>query len=472
MKKSVFIFTRDLRLQDNKTLHKCLSESDIVILIFIFTPEQIENNKYKSLPCIKFMCETLDELNKEIHKFKSRLIYFYGTHTDIIKKIIKHDADITNIYMNRDYSPYAKKREKEINELCTEYNIVFTSDDDYYLIGNKVKNESGNNYVKFTPFYNKAQKIIKSDNNLVKCIEYIHTRKLLKKLINKNKIDFPFEYTKDINIFYKDIPEDYTEYINGGRSNCINIIKNITGYKNYNKSRDYPNLATTHLSAYIKFNVISIRELYNIFTTKLDKNNKLITQLFWRDFYMQIMDNNPHVIGHPMKTNYDIKWENNTSLFNKWKTGTTGIPIVDAGMRQLNKTGWMHNRVRMIVSNFLIKILRIDWMKGEKYFAQKLIDYDIAVNNGNWQWSSSTGADSQPYFRIFNPWRQAEKFDKDCIYIKEWVSELKDIPARDIIKWDVSYQKHKDIDYPEPIVANIASEAKKTIILYKQALKA
>jgi len=171
-----------------------------------------------------------------------------------------------------------------------------------------------------------------------------------------------------------------------------------------------------------------------------------------------------------MKHRYNIKWDNNTKLLNKWKNGVTGIPIVDAGMRQMNITGWMHNRLRLIVSNFLIKILHINWKSGEKYFAQKLIDYDIILNNGNWQWSASTGADSQPYFRIFNPWRQSEKFDINCDYIKKWVPELVDVPSQDIHKWYLTYKYYinkENIKYWRPCIIDLKPQIKKTIKLYK-----
>lgn len=172
------------------------------------------------------------------------------------------------------------------------------------------------------------------------------------------------------------------------------------------------------------------------------------------------------VIKSAMRQKYNkIKWTDDPKFINHWKHGTTGIPIVDAGMRQLNKTGWMHNRCRMIVSNFLIKILHCNWMIGEKYFASQLVDYDPSLNNGNWQWGASTGADSQPYFRIFNPWRQAEKFDPKCEYIKKWIPELKDVPAKDILKWDTKYKEHK-VKYPEPIVHDLQNRAKKTIQMY------
>lgn len=184
---------------------------------------------------------------------------------------------------------------------------------------------------------------------------------------------------------------------------------------------------------------------------------------------MNIIFHYPHVIGSPMKSNYNIKWENNIKYFKAWKTGNTGIPIIDAGMRQMNTTGWMHNRVRLIVSNFLVKVLRIDWRYGEKYFAQQLIDYCPAQNNGNWQWSASTGTDSQPYFRFFNPWRQAKLYDKECRYIKKWVSELKDIPCTDIHNWFSKYKNYKTT-YPKPIVLNIKKEVQKTMKLFTKAL--
>lgn len=175
----------------------------------------------------------------------------------------------------------------------------------------------------------------------------------------------------------------------------------------------------------------------------------------------------PNVLGHNMN-NYKIKWINNITLFNKWKNGETGIPIIDAGMRQLNKTGWMHNRVRMIVGSFLVKILHIDWQIGEKYFAQKLIDYDPYNNNGGWQWVTGTGTDSQPYFRYFNPWSQTIKYDKDCIYIKRFIPELKNISIKDIHNWNKSYGKYKSLSYPKPIINDITTEITKSIKIYKK----
>ena len=182
---------------------------------------------------------------------------------------------------------------------------------------------------------------------------------------------------------------------------------------------------------------------------------------------MQIMDNHK-VIKSSMKEYYNkIKWSNNASWIKKWKEGKTGIPIIDAAMRQMNTTGWMHNRCRMIVSNFFVKIMRCDWMIGEKYFAQKLVDYDPANNNGGWQWSASTGTDSQPYFRVFSPWRQAETYDKECKYIKKYIPELKDVENKVILKWNEMYEDYSNISYPKPMIEDMAAEFKKTLKLYK-----
>ena len=193
----------------------------------------------------------------------------------------------------------------------------------------------------------------------------------------------------------------------------------------------------------MKYGNISVREAYHIMKNKLGIESDLIKQLIWKDFYAQLLYHNPKVLGNALKPKYnDIQWENNPTYLKKWKDGKTGFPIVDAGMRELNKTGYMHNRARLITASFLIKTLLIDWQKGEKYFAQKLTDYDPASNNGNWQWVASTGADSQPYFRIFNPWSQSKTHDSDCEYIKKWIPELEGIPNKSIHQWDKDCEKY------------------------------
>jgi deoxyribodipyrimidine photo-lyase len=457
MKISIFIFTRDLRLYDNTSLNDALKNSDIVIPIFVFNPNQITNkNKYKSDNCVQFMCECLDELDDELKKYNSRLYIFNDYHENVIEYLIKHNQDISKVYINMDYTPYAKLRDEKINKICKKNNVEFISHEDYLLTGkDKITNSSGKCYVKFTPYLEQAKKI-----EIKEPIKISH-----KNYIN-SKIKFKNEYAKNYHDFYE---ENKNIAVRGGRSNALIILKNITKYKTYNIDRDYPNKnKTTKLSAYLKFNVVSIREVYKVFKEKLGIKNKLLVQLYWRDFYMILLWHYPDNIGNSMKEKYDnIKWSDNKKWFKSWCDGKTGFPIVDAGMRELNTTGYMHNRCRMIVSSFLIKILQIDWKWGEKYFAQKLVDYDPANNNGGWQWGSGSGADSQPYFRIFNPMRQTDKFDKECEYIKKWIPELREIETKEIKNWEVSYLKYKNIKYPPPIV-DYTEQKEKTIKMYEK----
>lgn len=455
---SLFIFTRDLRLEDNNGLIEALKNSDNVIPIFIFYSNQItDKNSYKSNNCVQFMIESLEELDKDLKTKGSRLFYFYGDNYEkIVNKIIKKSDkyEIKSIYISMDYTPFAKKRQNILKKVCKNNELELFIIEDHMLTGyDKVKKDDGKYYVKFTPYFRAAIKIDIEKPKSNKYKNYV-----------KKSYEIDGEYTEDIHKFYK---ENNNVLVRGGRSNGLKILKKIKDFKDYNVEREIPSHnGTTKLSAYIKFNVISIREIYEAFTNKLSKTNKLITQLYWRDFYMQIM-HNFEVVKQPMNKGYNIDWENNSTYIKKWKEGNTGIPIIDAAMTEMNTTGWMHNRCRMIVSNFLIKILRCDWMIGEKYFAQTLIDYDVANNNGGWQWSSSTGVDSMPSFRVFNPWRQAEKFDPECEYIKKWIPQLKDIPNKDILKWNEKWENYKKIDYPKPIVDDIQGEFKKTLILYK-----
>ena len=459
---SIFIFTRDLRITDNLALYEAMKNSNHVFPCFIFNPDQISGkNKFKSNNAIQFMCETLDELNIQLKEKGGKLHFFNDKPDKVLKKIIskfqKNNIIVSSVYISKDYTPFAKKREKKFEKICDSYKIDFVSVQNHMLLSEPILNGSGEYYKKFTPFYNTAKKIKIPD-----VINNNYTNYL------KPKIELS-DFKGTIHKFY--VKNDNVS-VNGGNTNLEKILKNIKKQGKYNLTRDYPSHETTHLSAFLKFGLISPRQVYHYVKKNLGSSNKILTQLYWRDFYMTILDKNPHVIGNAMKESYNkISWTNDMSLFNLWKNGKTGIPIVDAGMRQLNMTGWMHNRCRMIVSNFLIKILHCDWQMGEKYFAQHLVDYDPALNNGNWQWSSSTGADSQPYFRIFNPWRQCEKFDKDCVYVKKWIPELKDVPPKDILNWNTKHVDYKKIDYPKPIFDDFSDRVKKTMSMYKKSIK-
>jgi len=463
MSTAIYIFTRDIRLEDNIPLIEALKENKNVLPIFIFNPLQIsDKNSYKSNNSIQFLIECLDDLNNRLIEKGSRLFYFYGDTDDIIKKIIKKSDkyEISSVYISKDYTFFAKNREKNLEKICKEFNINFIVRENHMLTGvDKVKKDNGEYYKKFTPYYRTALQINIDEPMKNSYKNYI-----------KKSYEFDFEYKKDIHNFYTNNDDIL---VHGGRENAIKILKNIKKFSNYNNDREIPSISgTTYLSAYLKFNVVSIREVYKYFNKTLSGKNKLFTQLYWRDFYMHIMYH-----YNPIKSNrkYNLKWDNNTTWIKKWKDGETGIPIIDAAMKKMNTCGWMHNRCRMIVSNFFIKIMRCDWTIGEKYFAQTLVDYDPANNNGGWLWSCGSqklagfdfSLDSQPYFRVFNPWRQAEKYDSECEYIKKWLPQLKDVPVKDILNWNEKYQDYKDIDYPKPMIDDIQAEFKKTLKLIK-----
>jgi deoxyribodipyrimidine photo-lyase len=401
------------------------------------------------------MCECLDELNEELHQKGSKLFFFKGVPEEVIKKLITSDKSIGGVFMNMDYTPFARRRANSIKSVCEKNSVLFTCLEDFMLTGaNKVLKDDGQPYVKYTPYYRAAKKIKIREVTKNKYTNYVG-----------RKYKPTDEFFGDIHKFYKKNPDIA---VHGGRSQALKILQNIKQFDGYNNTRDVPKVETTHLSAYLKFNCVSIREVHSTFKNKLKNTNKLFAQLYWRDFYMMILYWYPHSMNNPMKLNYYIDWINNPALFDKWKSGETGIPIIDAGMRQMNKIGWMHNRVRMIVANFLVKILHINWQQGEKYFAQCLVDYDPCLNNMNWQWNSSTGTDSQPFFRVFNPWRQTEKFDRECEYIKKWVPELREVPNGDVLKWDIKCVDYKHTGYPSPIVTDFKKEVKKTLNMYKK----
>jgi len=461
--KSIFIFRRDLRLFDNVGLLHAIKNSESVLPIFIFTPVQLDNNPFKSDFCVRFMIESLEDLDKQLKKYGSRIRYFYGDSDKVVKNLInKYGPDA--IFTNQDYTPFSKKRDEKIKKICEENDVQFEAYEDILLnpVGS-IKTGGNEIYTKFTPYFTKAKKVR---------VPNIYKSKFTKHnfVSAKTKIDIK-EYKKDIHSFYDDKDLKY-HLEKGGRSIGIKMLAKASDFKNYNKQRDNLNYSTTHLSAYLKFGCVSVREVYRAFNTKLGKNNDLIKQLYWRDFYYNICDENPQIFtkNPSLKEKYNkIKWSNNHKDFDLWKDGSTGFPVVDACMREMNNTGYMHNRGRLITSNFLIKVLLINWQWGEKYFAQTLIDYCPSLNNGNWQWSSGSGADAQPYFRVFNPWLQGEKHDKDAEYIKKWVPELKDVPAEHIHKWNV-YCKKYDVDYPEPMV-DYDEQKKKSVKMYAKIFK-
>ena len=450
-RKSLFIFRRDLRLEDNTGLYFALENSQEVILCFIFSPEQIENNPYRSDHCLQFMIESLEDLEKEIITKGGKLYLFYEKPEKIVAELIKKQH-VNAVVVNRDYTPYSIKRDQKIEATCKKLGVSFCSFDDVLLHAPDLTLKGdGNPYTIFTPFYRNALRLdVKSP--------------VANRYKNYYSGSIPLAARSSL---YKTILSNRLLPPSGGRAAALKILEKMEPFSYYESLRDFPSeQATTHLSAHLKFTTCSVREVYWAIYRQLGGSSALIRSLYWRDFFTSIGFYFPHVFSGAFHAKFDrIRWINDDQSFKKWCAGKTGFPIVDAGMRELNQTGFMHNRVRMIVASFLVKDLHIDWRLGERYFAQKLIDYDPAINNGNWQWSASTGCDAQPYFRIFNPWAQALKFDSSCLYIKKWIPELATIPHEIIHNW---YQEkyHSDCpNYPTPIVDH-HKESKIALSLY------
>uniref|UniRef100_A0A6C0KNJ8 Photolyase/cryptochrome alpha/beta domain-containing protein n=1 Tax=viral metagenome TaxID=1070528 RepID=A0A6C0KNJ8_9ZZZZ len=460
----LFIFRRDFRVIDNKGLNLANSLCKKIYPVFIFTPEQVTNNKFKSDNAVQFMIESLEDLSLQIHKMNGKLLTFYGNNNQIIPYLIK-ELNINLLSFNIDFTPYAIQRDNEIVDICNKSGVDIVNGFDYYLHSpGTILNSTGHSYQKFTPFYNESLKKKVDEPVRLHKIHFINDNEKNDNEKTHPKLKNIISLDKALKRFTNNNPNIL---VHGGRSNAIKQLriasKNII---NYSKTRSELSHPSSQLSAYIKFGCLSIREVYKTFRS----NRDFIRQLFWRDFYANIIFSFPYVLGGSLKPKYDkIKWHNNERWFRDWINGETGFPVIDAGIRELNSTGYMHNRARLIVMTFLIKTLLIDWQKGEKYFASKLTDYDPASNNGNTQWVMGGGADSSPYYRIFNPWLQTEHFDPDCIYIKKWIPELSNVPVEDIINWDTEYKNYKDVDYFKPI-CDYKIQKEKALKMYKDAL--
>lgn len=407
----VFWFRRDLRIDDNTGLNEALAVSENVLPIFIF-----DKNILAELPKddarITFIVKLLEDIQTEFKKHKRSLAIFYDEPEAVFKKLIKEN-DITAVYANHDYEPYAGKRDKGIHKLLNDNNIDFkTFKDQVIFEKSEVTKDDGSPYVVYTPYMKKWKEHFK---NLTIRLQH-PDNKLLNIAVHK----YPFLGLEDIGFEESAIKPEPFDITN-------------TLISNYKDTRDFPALdGTSHLSPHLRFGAVSIREMVR----NASKNNKetFLNELIWREFFMQILWHYPETVTKSFRPRYDnIKWRNSEKDFKLWCDGKTGYPIVDAGMRELNATGHMHNRVRMVVASFLCKHLLIDWRRGEAYFAEKLLDYEQSSNVGNWQWAAGSGVDAAPYFRVFNPTEQAKKFDKDLVYIKKWVPEFQDIDYKPMV---------------------------------------
>jgi len=445
---SVFIFRRDLRLDDNTGLIKALTESETVIPLFILTPTQVSNqNSYKSSNAVQFMMESLIDLDKQIHanNSKHRLWVWYGDEIPVLNRI-RRQYKYTAIYVNADYTPYAIHRDKAIAMFCVKKRIQFVSNTDILLLDTlSIKSGNDTYYKIFTQFYHKILSM-----SIRKPNYYLESRfQPIPIIWRRYNIGVMNKWLLSQN-YYKINPQIA---IHGGRAQALILLKNLAKFRTYFKTRDQIAIPTTHLSPHNKFGTVSIREVYWTFKLKA-KSKDLITQLYWRDFYYYAGVHFKGFYQHQHLTRHvKIVWPSlNRSHLTAWQEGKTGFPIVDAAMRELNITGFMHNRGRLIVASFLVKDLLINWIYGERYFSQKLIDIDRAQNTGNWNWSSSFGLDATPFLRIFNPWTQSVEADPDSIYIKKWIPELAEIPATDLHQWSKSWSKYLNITYPKPMV--------------------
>lgn len=428
---TVFWFRRDLRLDDNAGLYHALKENKNVLPVFIFDTEILSRLEDKYDRRVDFIRQAVDKINSDLGQLNSGISVYHGSPLRVFKQLVK-EYKIKNVYANHDYEPYAIERDEEINEFLKSKSVDFyTFKDQCIFEKEEVTKDDGKPYTVFTPYSKKWK-------NKLTPFHY-------KAYPNKNYFKNFFQKNFQQLVSLKELGFEKTDirFENPVKADPFVIEK-------YKEQRDFPFIrGTSKLSVHLRFGTISIRALV---AQALTLSDTWLNELIWRDFYMMILSNFPHVSERAFKKEYEnIPWRNNEQDFEKWCKGQTGFPIVDAGMRELNGTGFMHNRVRMIVSSFLVKDLLIDWRWGEAYFAKKLSDFDLSANNGGWQWAAGTGCDAAPYFRIFNPDSQQQKFDPQFEYIKKWIPEF----GTDV--------------YPSPMVDHAAARLR-ALNVYKAAL--
>lgn len=403
---TVFWFRRDLRLEDNIGLYAALKESHPVLPIFIFDEEILEKLPEND-PRVTFIYNRLQQMRSQLQvEYNTSLAIYYGKPREIFQRIL-NGYEVQQVVTNRDYEPYARNRDKEISSFLSKNNIEFkTYKDQVIFEEDEIVKSNGDPYLIYTPYKNKWQ----TQFNKKECFNESSLSTHLKNLLQNTRLP---------NLSLSDI---------GFKSSSIIVPDfklNSKLIANYEDTRNFPNLVngTSRLGPHLRFGTVSIRKVMNMAIA--EEKGTFLNELIWREFFMQILWHFPNTVKDAFKPKYDrIVWRNNEKDFKKWKEGKTGYALVDAGMRELNATGYMHNRVRMLTASFLCKHLLIDWRWGEAYFAEKLLDYEMSSNVGNWQWAAGCGVDAAPYFRIFNPMTQAIKFDKDGKYIRKWIPNL------------------------------------------------
>jgi len=418
-------FRRDLRLHDQAALYHALKAGKPVIPLFIFDRSILDQLEDKKDRRVEFIHNAICEMDKELQSLGSSMLVKYGAPVEVFSELLK-EYKIDTVFTNHDYEPYALERDEAIKNLLAQRSVSFKSFKDQVIFEkNEVLKDDGKPYTVFTP-YSKRWKSIVNEFYL----KSYPAESYFQSFIQQRFSPIPTLQEMSFEPAHQPFP---------GKEVRAEIIKN------YKEQRDIPSVkGTSRLSVHLRFGTISIRELAR---TANQLNETFLNELIWRDFYHMILWHFPHVgKGKAFKKEYDlIRWRNNEIDFQKWCDGQTGYPIVDAGMRELNETGFMHNRVRMIVASFLTKHLLIDWRWGEAYFAKKLLDFDLAANNGGWQWAAGSGCDAAPYFRIFNPYLQTQKFDPQLRYIRQWVPEFEQLTyARPVVEHEMARKRCLD----------------------------
>lgn len=426
---TLFWFRRDLRLTDNTALHQAQQSGLPVLPLFIFDKNILDPLPDRRDGRVDFIRRTLAALQRSLQKYGGGLLVRIGDPMQVWKSLIR-EYRIHSVYVNRDYEPYAVKRDEQVAALLQASGIAWHSYKDQVIFEKgEVCKENGEPYTVFTPYMKKWRSLLRPESlkswplkNRAAWYRIEPNLPELKQLgFQPSNLPFPTA----------DLPEEIVLH--------------------YDKTRNFPALAgTTRLGLHLRFGTVSIRELVR---RGMLLNETWVNELIWREFFMQILHHFPHVVDGPFKPAYaGIRWQNNEALFAKWCEGRTGYPLVDAGMRELNATGFQHNRVRMLCASFLAKHLLINWQWGEKYFADKLLDFELSSNNGNWQWAAGCGCDAAPYFRIFSPELQQKRFDPKRAYITRWVAEV-DTP-----------------EYPEPIVEHKQARLR-ALLAYQKSLQ-
>ena len=421
---SVCWFRRDLRLDDNAAFFHSLKSKYPVLPVFIFDTDILNKLEDKKDKRLSFICETLAALHKELIKKGSSFYIVNDTPVNAFQKICS-TFQVKEVFTNRDYEPYAIKRDNDIKEFLSKKNIAFfTFKDQVIFERSEVVKSNGDPYTIFTPYSKAWKEKFKQEE-----MNSFPSENLLQNLFKTKPLPFPS---------LKEIGFEETQL----KIPRLNISKKLI--LKYDKTCNIPSVdGTSFASVHLRFGTVSLRELVKLAN---ELNEQWLNELIWREFFMMILFHFPYVVDHNFKRKYDpIKWRNNEKEFELWCKGETGYPIVDAGMRQLNETGWMHNRIRMIVASFLCKHLLIDWRWGEAYFAEKLLDYELSSNNGNWQWAAGTGCDAAPYFRMFNPSEQTKKFDPKLLYTRKWIKNFRPGYLPEMVKHDFARKRALEV---------------------------